>query len=726
MLGSREIGLIVTAGATFTLGVYVVSANPRRDANRVFGLVCVFASLWCFGVLMVRLSSSREQAILWGKVPFFAVAMGAAFFLYFSFVFPERTTPKWISHPLLLISPGVAFAFLSFTSLILKDVRLKPWGYDSVHGPLHGLFMICLSLYLATGILHLLMKFFKTSSPTKKLQLKYVLIGLIVAPLIGIVTNGILPIIWSAKFTDIGPTSFVIFVSSCSYAIVKHRLMDIDVALQKGTAYAISFAIVIVPLWAIIMVLQNVIFGYVNYVFSMLFLLIVSLSSILFSLIKPHAERTLEQKIFGEKYAYRSILTNFGKEIVTIMDLESLCEKVIETTSNTMRIDKASIFVLDVEKKQYVLQQHKNLEKTSHQEKDFVLLSQKDPLINWLEKDKNIIVKEEWEKRTRSPDLKDVLDRMKSLQSEICIPLLAKGRLIGLINFGQKTEKEMYSDEDIDLLETLANQTAIAIENAKLYEDLKKQKAIMHRADRLASLGTLTAGLAHEIRNPLVAIKTLTQLLPERFDDEEFRRDFVTIASGEVDRISALVSELLEFSRPTEPQLQLESIQEIMDGMILLISTEVKKRNLEIVRQYEDSLPPVAIDREQIKQVFLNILLNAIEATDEGGQVSVEIRTFSRKSGEKFLQVEIRDTGCGISEDHLEDVFTPFFTTKDKGSGLGLSISHQIIQEHRGTISVESRTGQGSSFVVNFPISQDRSKGKVAEENSDHSAQPAA
>jgi len=163
-----------------------------------------------------------------------------------------------------------------------------------------------------------------------------------------------------------------------------------------------------------------------------------------------------------------------------------------------------------------------------------------------------------------------------------------------------------------------------------------------------------------------------------------------------------------------------------MDGMILLISTEVKKRNLEIVRQYEDSLPPVAIDREQIKQVFLNILLNAIEATDEGGQVSVEIRTFSRKSGEKFLQVEIRDTGCGISEDHLEDVFTPFFTTKDKGSGLGLSISHQIIQEHRGTISVESRTGQGSSFVVNFPISQDSSKGKVAEENSDHSAQPAA
>jgi len=154
-----------------------------------------------------------------------------------------------------------------------------------------------------------------------------------------------------------------------------------------------------------------------------------------------------------------------------------------------------------------------------------------------------------------------------------------------------------------------------------------------------------------------------------------------------------------------------------MDGMLLLISTEVKKRNIDVQRVYEENLPPISIDREQMKQVFLNILLNAIEATDEGGRVTVQISGFSRKTGDALLRVEIRDTGRGIQEEHLEDVFTPFFTTKDKGSGLGLSISHQIVKEHGGTLSVESHVGVGSSFFVDLPVSrQDREKKVLSED----------
>jgi signal transduction histidine kinase len=149
-----------------------------------------------------------------------------------------------------------------------------------------------------------------------------------------------------------------------------------------------------------------------------------------------------------------------------------------------------------------------------------------------------------------------------------------------------------------------------------------------------------------------------------------------------------------------------------MDGMILLISTEVKKKNLNIITRYEENLPSIPIDREQIKQVFLNLLFNAIEATGDGGEVSVEMRTFSSKNGNRFLQVEIRDSGNGIPADDLDNIFTPFFTTKAKGSGLGLSISHQIVQEHGGRISVESRMGQGSSFFVDLLLSDDGREGK--------------
>jgi signal transduction histidine kinase len=223
-------------------------------------------------------------------------------------------------------------------------------------------------------------------------------------------------------------------------------------------------------------------------------------------------------------------------------------------------------------------------------------------------------------------------------------------------------------------------------------------------------LGTLTAGLAHEIRNPLVAIKTLTQLLPERIDDEEFRNNFLQIASGEVDRISSLVNELLDFARPSDPKLEMEDINAILDGMILLVSTETKKKQINIIKDYAPNLPPLHIDREQIKQVFLNILLNAIEATRENGKITAKTRPFIRPGGEPYVQIEFTDTGSGIPEEYLEDIFNPFFTTKSTGSGLGLSISNQIIQDHRGYIDVESQLGKGSSFFINLPVNKDYPK----------------
>ena len=298
---------------------------------------------------------------------------------------------------------------------------------------------------------------------------------------------------------------------------------------------------------------------------------------------------------------------------------------------------------------------------------------------------------------------------MALLEAEVSIPLISKGQLIGMINLSHKFNKEIYSHEDIELLSTLANQTAIAIENARLYEDLKKSKSYIRRADRLASLGTLTAGLAHEIRNPLVAIKTFTQLLPERFDDEEFRNHFLNIASGEVDRISSLVNELLEFARPSEPKFEMEDINSILDGMILLVSTETKKKQIEVIKDYAPDLPPITVDREQIKQVFLNVLLNAIEATPEKGKIFVKTRSFVKPGGEPYVQIEFTDTGCGIPPEYLEDIFTPFFTTKKrKRPGVvHLESDHSGPQRY---IDVESQVNKGSSFFINLPSTRNHPK----------------
>jgi signal transduction histidine kinase len=482
--------------------------------------------------------------------------------------------------------------------------------------------------------------------------------------------------------------------------------MDINIVLKKGTTYGLLVMLLFVPSFLLILLFQKFIYGDIHYLFSGFVISLLLLVTILFNRIKLHTEKAVEQLLFKDRYDYRETLGTFSKAMVTILDLQSLSKRIIETITQTMGVEKASLFLLNEEKGNYSLFESKNIKMTASTPE----LSKNDPLPHYLQKIGEIIIREELAKGANISELNGVAKKMSFLEAEVSIPFISRGQLIGMINLGYKFNKDIYSHEDIELLSTLANQTAVAIENARLYEDLKRSKSYIRRADRLASLGTLTAGLAHEIRNPLVAIKTLTQLLPERLDDEEFRTQFLQIASGEVDRISSLVTELLEFARPSDPKLELENINTILDGMLLLASTETKKKQINIIKNYTSDLPPIQIDREQIKQVFLNVLLNAIDATSENGKITVKTRTFTKPGGEPYAQIEFTDTGCGIPEEYLEDIFNPFFTTKSTGSGLGLSISNQIIQDHRGYIDVESQLNKGSSFFINLPVNQEHPK----------------
>jgi signal transduction histidine kinase len=242
---------------------------------------------------------------------------------------------------------------------------------------------------------------------------------------------------------------------------------------------------------------------------------------------------------------------------------------------------------------------------------------------------------------------------------------------------------------------------------AKRERELKESQAVLRRADRLSSLGLLTAGLAHEIRNPLVAIRTFTQLLPERYEDAEFREGFQGLALKEVDRICGLINDLLSFARPSKPNVKPENINEVADNIARILETQAKEKSVEIVRNFGQDLPKVWIDREQMKQVFMNVILNAIQAMKDGGSIVITTSLSARSDGElirEYVQIEIRDTGVGIPEENLEHIFDPFFTSKDEGSGLGLAVSHQIVQEHGGFMTVESQLGKGTAFFVHVPI----------------------
>ena len=700
--------LIISFLVNIALGILIFTR--RSPANKkihfIFSFLCLASALWVFCVLMVFLSEKIDLKLFWVRSTFAVSGFIPALFLHFSLIFPNDQRDIRFLKTLLIYAPSLFFATVSQTPWIVKSI-IQTEPYILGYGILHKFFSIHLAIFLASG-LYFLLRTHRTSAGIYRLQIKYCFAGMLITSLAGLITNILLPALWTSKHSGIGPAFTMVMVGFTTYSIVQHRLMDINIVLKKGTTYFLLLLLLYAPSFLLILLTQKVFFRRIDYLFSMILLSILFLVTVFFQRIKPGTERTVEQFLFKDRYDYRETLGKFSRAMVSILDLRSLSQRIIETITQTMGVEKASLFLLNEEKGGYELYESKNIKMNSFP----VPLSKGDPLPHYLQKIGEVIIREELIKGAHLPELNQVIEQMSSIEAEVSIPLSSRGHLVGIMNLSHKFDRDFYSQEDIDLLSTLANQTAIAVENAKLYEDLKRSKSYIRRADRLASLGTLTAGLAHEIRNPLTAIKTLTQLLPERLEDEEFRNEFLHIASGEVDRISSLVNELLEFARPSDPKFQLEEINPILDGMILLISTESKKKKIEIVKGYLQDLPPVSIDREQMKQVFLNILLNAIEATPVNGRVTVKTRSFLKPGGDPYLQVEIADNGSGIPGEFLEDIFNPFFTTKPKGSGLGLSISNQIIQDHAGYIHVESEVNRGSSFFINLPLTQDLTRRK--------------
>jgi nitrogen-specific signal transduction histidine kinase len=244
---------------------------------------------------------------------------------------------------------------------------------------------------------------------------------------------------------------------------------------------------------------------------------------------------------------------------------------------------------------------------------------------------------------------------------------------------------------------------------------LKRLELQIRRSDRLASLGTLSAGMAHEIKNPLVSIKTFAQLLPERYQDSDFRDTFSNLIGHEIDRIDSLVNQLLRFARPAKPVLRPMHVHEVLEKSLQLVGHRLYQKEIKLSRSWEADLDTIRADADQLEQVFLNFFLNAMDAMKRGGELSVrtEIRAASELvaaisgtngDSHEVLRVTVRDDGEGIRAEDIPHVFDPFFTTKDYGTGLGLSVVHGIIQEHGGQIEVESELKKGTAFHILLPL----------------------
>lgn len=394
------------------------------------------------------------------------------------------------------------------------------------------------------------------------------------------------------------------------------------------------------------------------------------------------------------------LLSEFNRSLTLIVDKSLLIGNIVAKVKQICPVESVYIFLLDENTGKFKLQ--------NEAKNKPVTLTNRSRLISWLSvNEKHLII-------SRHPDIVSYFppeeqEIIRQLGAELIFPLKIMNQINGTIFLGKKTDGAPFTEQELNLLSILINQATFAIEHASLYEQQTERLKKMYRTDRLATLGELAAGAAHEIRNPLTAIRSTIQYLSKDFSADPVKSEMVTELISEVKRINKIVQGLLSFARPSDLNTSDINIEQLINQTLLLVTNTLRKQNVEVEFEYFTDNTTIQGDAEQLKQVFLNIILNAIEAMGKNPPersrtliISIEkgtpINTHSR-----YLIISFEDSGKGIEQKNIENVFNPFFTTKEEGTGLGLAICYGIINRHEGEIEVKSVPDKGTCINIKLP-----------------------
>jgi len=381
------------------------------------------------------------------------------------------------------------------------------------------------------------------------------------------------------------------------------------------------------------------------------------------------------------------------------LDLDKLLRLILEGVTRSIGFDRARLYLVDEQKNILKCKMAVGVEKDKI--KNITLpIAEKESIIGRVVVERKPYIIHD---AINDPRVNIELKKRFNLKSFAAVPLIGKEKVLGVITADNLYSSRKIKDEQVEVLITFANQAGLAIENAGMYERLKQSSKVLEekliQSSKLAALGQLSAGIAHELRNPLTSIKILVNSLVGRIGHNEYIKEDIEVIESEIERMNGIIKQFLDFSRPGHLYLSEININEIMKETLNLVTYELKDQNISIAKNFDYALPLINADAEKLKQVFLNIILNARQAMPNGGKLS--IKTSKENS---YVEINIRDTGKGISEDIKHKLFEPFFTTREEGLGLGLPISKRIIDNHKGAIEINSTPGKGTSVVLKLPI----------------------
>ena len=622
------------------LGLFVVINNLKGYANRAFGLFCFVFSIWLFGFSFQYSSANEATGIFWSRIVYLGVCFASAAFYHFIRAFLKIKTKKWIPLFLYLLS-SIFFYLCWIRNGLLDGVYKYYWGYFPKKGPLHPIFIvyiICVSAYTLT-ILFKRYRETRKLSPSEGNRIRYVFIAFAIGNIVMVnffPTYGV-PIF---PIADLAMSALMIVIA---YAIVRHQLLDIEVIIKKTLVFAGLLASVFLMLILPTLIIQEYLFRGAG-IGGRLIGLSISGIIIIFTMRKIESSliNVTDRYLFQKKYDYKELLKTFTEEVLTVLDLRQLIALTKDKLTEIIKMESCDVSLFDDEKET--------------------------PII--------------------------------TAKGERIIPLTLNNRNIGVLKLGKKKSDEDYTQDDMDILLPLARTLAIAISNAQLFDELGKAQVEAAQREKMATIGTLAAGMAHEIRNPITTIRTFADYLPERFKDTDFINRFQKLIPKEIGKIETIAQSLLELSYAGEGSESKENfdIYDSIKAICSLLEMQYRYSGFHISYDINGSAMIFA-NKNQIHEAFFNIITYIFAETSKGSTVEIEVR----KNGEN-VSVFIRDKGLIISDYIIRDVFEPVskMTLGRRGFGFRLLISKQIVEKNGGSLAIISDAGKGAEVIIKF------------------------
>ncbi len=797
------------------IGLYVLLRRWTAPGSTHFYIFCL-VSFIAYSFKYTGKLNDFDWTIYWGNIA--AGVLQPALFLHFVLTFPEkRETVR--KHPWLL-----ALVYLPGALLLAVHIVATQWlqASERLRWNLDRMEMCYGSVFFLTAAGVLWYSYRHASTTILRQQLKWVTRGTILA-IVPYTLFYVVPYLMGSlpgPAMKVSALSLALLPLTFGYAIFRYRLMDVDLIFKRGVVYTLAAAIVLGLYFGLVTAVALLVHNWRPNSGPVGLILAVVVTALLFDPVRKWIQDRIDQFFYRTRYDYRRTLLEFGRELSSETNLNTLLSSLIDRLSRTLAVDRMAIFLASETTGSFVPAKSFGLAMPHHIDLAFLSAPRPEPAGHLFFENTHQVPRE-------TPEAQQTIAR---LDLNYYIPCHAQEKTIAVLGLGKTMKGDFLSSEDMELLETLGGYLGIAIQNGQLYASLQQKvaeyerlkdfnenivesinvgvmaldmqdrieswnaqmevmyavprwqtltqplKAIfppefveefdrmrqdagirnlykfrlktpagevrtvnvaiaplvtrtfqvigrlvimdditervdletqLSQSDKLSSIGLLAAGVAHEVNTPLAVISSYTQMLSKQLQGDPQKASLLEKITRQTFRASEIVNNLLNFSRTSGSEIGDVDVNKVIADTLALLEHQFKVAKVEVHNTPEPKLPAIQGNAGRLQQVFLNLFLNAKDAMPGGG--TLRVATLNGES----VSVCISDTGTGIAPEHIQRIYDPFFTTKTapregqaRGTGLGLSVTYGIIQEHAGKIRVESHPGQGTTFTLDFPLSR--------------------